>query len=167
MAKAPQQFAQDYYYDLDEQKRNDAVRRIAGIAIKDDLSALDLLDHVIECLSWCRDTRNQIMHSECYPMTYRGLEPSHTMTVAKRKSKRSPDIHYLHISLPELRSAVDFMHESKMLAIRFDLYLRFRNISEVPDEYFGYLTLPGKLIVPKPLPKTDPPAGFRLLWTSG
>jgi hypothetical protein len=163
LAKIPPEFAQDHYLGLDEQKRNDALKRIAAIALRKDTAAIDIVTHLTECLTWCRDARNQILHSEYYSSILDHLDldfVSDTVTLTKRKGKRSPDMHFMNLTVSETRAVADFIHEAKTLTEHFHMNLLLRTIppSKKLARFREYATtLPKKLNIPPPLARTDQP----------
>jgi hypothetical protein len=52
-AKVPRELAEYHYFSLDEQKRNEAMRKVSSIALG-ETEAKEVGDNAIECFCWCR-----------------------------------------------------------------------------------------------------------------
>jgi hypothetical protein len=110
------------------------MQKIAPFALSDH-NIVELVQNVIDCMIWCRAARNEIIHAEYYPIGLGAVAlPPETMTITKRKNKRSSKNIIFILASSELRSAVDFMHSSKIQAVRLVLYFRFYHLpqSEIP-----------------------------------
>ena len=150
--KMPRRLSFLYYFNLNEEKRIEAIRMIFEEYEKDK-AVVALMENLLDYFRWCRDCRNQLLHAERYPPSFggdRGL-----LYLTKRIGKQSPKPGYIKISLERLRFIADKMREGIVRSAEMHIYFRYRNLprEKIPEMYHPCVfdPLPEKLHVPETL----------------
>jgi hypothetical protein len=149
--KWPGELVRLYYFELNEEKRVEAVKSFFQAHEKDS-SVLSVVFNLLEYFRWCRNCRNQLLHAEQYPAGF-GAKPG-VLHLTKRVSKKSDKSGYLKMTVPELRDIADKTRAGIVQSAEINIYLRFRGQPKhkIPSEYLAFLeALPEKLVVPQSL----------------
>jgi hypothetical protein len=149
-----QEMAEYFWDNLNEDKRITAARKL--FEEHDDKEVRDYGDNLLDYFNWCRNCRNQLLHSERYPAgLFRIPDTLHLIKAGGKKSKNR----YMKLKLSTLRMIAEKTREGVIQCASFHLNLRFRGVPEaqVPETYKPYRTLPELLKIPKYLELTERP----------
>jgi hypothetical protein len=150
--KMPKELINLYYFSLNEEKRIEAIRSVFKTYEKNP-KVTALVENLLKYFHWCRNCRNQMLHSERYPPAFGGKPEM--LHLIKRVGKQSPQSGYMKFTLPTLRTIADKIRDGGLRCAELHIYLRFRDqpLVSVPDPYRAYVRgpLPQKLHVPQTL----------------
>jgi hypothetical protein len=160
--RAKSEWAEKYYYLLNEEQRSDAIKEIFK---NDDPGVVEAVDNIVKYFDWCRTCRNILLHAERYPS---GLVPfpGGALALTKRLKKGSTEPGYTALTLQELRDVADRMRAGTVQCVKIDWFLRYRGRpEEAPEEYREHArSLPPNLRIPKPIALAS---SLRDLWSKG
>jgi hypothetical protein len=157
--RARSEWAEKYYYLLNEEKRSDAIKEVFKNA---DPGVVEAIGNIVKYFDWCRACRNILLHAESYPS---GLVPfpDGALGLTKRLKKGSTEQGYTALTLQELRDVADRMRDGIVHCAKIDLFVRYQGRPEtLPDKYREHArSLPPNLPVPKQIALAPSP---RDLW---
>jgi hypothetical protein len=150
-----------YYFSLNEDKRLSALEAVFE-AYEKDPEVIKCVKNLARYFRWCKDCRDQLLHSEHYPAMFGGT--ADTLHLTKRVGKTEPKQGYMALSLVELRTIADKIEEGKQQCASVRIYLRVRGtpIRDLPISLrvYGDEPLPGLVRIPRPLKLSSiPPNG--------
>jgi hypothetical protein len=122
-----------------------------------DAAVRELFSNLLSYFSWCRNCRNQLLHSERHPTAF-FMDPDF-LHLSKRIGKQSPKMGYLKLTLERIRSIADSMRKGVVQSAELHLYLRYAGtpFDSIPQTYQAFAKLPSKLEIPKLLQLTEKP----------
>jgi hypothetical protein len=155
---APDDLIDLYYYNLNEEKRLEAIRT-AFEQFEADPAVKDAINNLVRYFHWCRDARNKLLHAEPYPPSPGG-DPQ-LLYLIKRIDKRSRQSGYMKLSVAYLRSIAGKIRAGIVQSARISIYLRTRGLplQKIDRQLRAYAgePLPEPLSVPRPLRLTLKP----------
>ena len=151
--RAKSEWAEKYYYLLNEEKRSDAIKEVFKNDGPGVVDAVGNVGNIVTYFDWCRACRNILLHAESYPSD--GVPfPGDALALIKRlKKKGATEPGYTALTLQELRDVADRMRDGIVQCAKIDLFVHYRDRPEaLPDKYREHArSLPLKLAIPKPI----------------
>jgi hypothetical protein len=128
-------------FRTNEERRITAIREIFQTYEKDD-AVKAAVNNVLEFFQWCRNVRNQLLHSTNYAPGL-GSDPE-MLYLMKRESKQSLQFGYIKLSVSELRSIDEQFYAGIRQSIKILFYLRFCGVpaSSVEPHYRPFVNQP-------------------------
>jgi hypothetical protein len=151
-SSVPIDLIQRYFFALSEDQRISTTRKFYADREADE-AVKAAVGNVLDFFDWAHDSRNKILHSERYPMSF-GADPN-IFYLTKRASKRDHSSKYMKLDLQTLRSTAEHMREGIVRSSEINIHVRYRitNLSKVPEgarpfansNYFAALSIPPRL----------------------
>jgi hypothetical protein len=161
--RAKSEWAEKYYYLLNEEKRSDAIKEVFK---NDDPGVVEAIGNIVTYFNWCRACRNILLHAESYPSD--GVPfPGDALALIKRlKKKGATEPGYTALTLQELRDVANRIRDGIEQCAKINLFVHFRDRpGALPDKYREHArSLPAKLPIPKPI---ELAANLQDLWSKG
>jgi hypothetical protein len=124
-----------------------------------DVLVKEAARNVLDFFDWAHDSRNKVLHSECYPASFGGVPG--VFYLIKRASKRDPSSRYMALDLPTLRSTAEYMRIGIVRSAEINIHVRYRDsdLSEIDQSIRVYATSSDfpALAVPPRLEMTERP----------
>lgn len=146
------------FIKLNEEKRAKAIRKAAA-EFERDISISAHVNNVMDYFEWCRECRNQILHSEQYPKGIGGKKD--VLYLTKRRSKQSIDQVYGRLTVRKLRYIADRIERGIWLSAEIRIKITYGGLplDKVPRAAREYILSPSlkKLRIPQTLTLEDHP----------
>lgn len=142
----PERFAQKYFYRLDEEKKDAAIRDIYTEDLQEEPELIAQIVRLMECVAWARDCRNKILHSEMHPISF--YHNQDLLYLTKRFSKNSARSGFIEFDLEQLRGIAINIMNYVIRSAEINLYMRHRNtpVEDLRPSYKRFKNLPKDLL---------------------
>lgn len=123
-SSVPIDLIQRYFFTLSEDQRISTTRKFYADREADE-AVKAAVGNVLDFFDWAHDSRNKILHSERYPMSF-GADPN-IFYLIKRASKRDHSSKYMKLNLKALRSTAEHMRDGIVRSAEINIHVRYRN----------------------------------------